>query len=337
MQKKSKSKILIIILIILVIGEAIAIWYVASSKTEASTNTTTTISEKQVSKETIEKTLTGSGEIETSSSEKLTLTTTKYFKTMCVEENDEVKEGENILQYTDGTYLTAEYNMLISTCSVPETGAICTSSNYIEVKNLDLLQMSLSIDETEISDVEKGQEVEIVISALDDKKYTGTISKVNELGTYASNGTTFSAIVSFENDGNIKLGMSASCTAVLQKEENVISVPIEAVQTKQNEKYVVVVNKDGTTEDRTITTGISNDEYVEVKTGLTENETVQVVTSSTTSTGTSSNQSSQGKSSMMGMGSQSGASGMSGGMDRGGSMPSENFGGSQGVMPGGMQ
>lgn len=325
--KKKNKKPLVIFLVILVVVEAIGIWYFWAASNKSTTNTTTTVSEKQVSTQTIEKTLTASGEIETTSTQKLSLTTTKYFKTMCVEENDEVKQGENILQYTDGTYLTADYDCLISSYSVPETSAICTSSNYVEVKSLDSLQMTISVDETEIVYLTKGQSVEITISALDDKKYSGTISKINELGTYASSGTTFTATVTLENDDNIKLGMSASSTVVLQKVENVIAVPVEAIQTKQSEKYVVVVNGDGTTTDTTVTTGISDDEYVEIKSGLSGNEKIQVVTSSTTSTGTSSSSSSSNKQSMM--------SGTSGGMQSGGAMPSGGSMPSGGTMPSG--
>lgn len=302
--KKKKSKAGMIILIILVIVEGIVIGLLVANSNKSTSSTTTTVSEVNVSTQTIEKTLTASSEVATSSTENLTLSTSKYFKTMCVEENDEVKTGENILEYTDGTYLTATYDCLVSTYSVPATGSICTSSNYVTVENLDTLQLSLSVDESEISNISKGQEVQITISALDDKKYTGTITKVNELGTYSSSGSTFTATVQFTNDGNVKLGMSASCTVVLQKVENVIAVPIAAVQTKKDEKYVVVVNTDGTTTNTTITTGVSNDEYVEVKSGLSGNETVQKVTTSTTNTSSSS--SSKNSSSSLTGGSSSG-------------------------------
>ena len=170
--------------------------------------------------------------------------------------------------------------------------------------------MSLSIDETEISKVTKGQEVTITISALDDKEYTGTVTKISELGTYASSGSSFSATVTFENDDEIKLGMSASCTIVLEKEENVICIPVEAVQTKNGEKYVSVVNDDGTITETTITTGVSNDEYVQILTGLTEGQKVQYTQKLTTSTSTSSSSSSS-TGMMGGMMDQGGMSGSS--------------------------
>lgn len=69
--------------------------------------------------------------------------------------------------------------------------------------------------------------------------------------------------------------MSANCTVILEKAENVVVVPKEAIQTANNANYVVVVNDYGTTENVTVETGISNDAYTEIKSGLNEGETVE--------------------------------------------------------------
>ena len=196
---------------------------------------------------------------------------------MCVESGDIISAGENILEYKDGTYLTAEYDCLISTYSVPESGSKATSSNYIELQNLETMTMTLSISETEINKVAKGQEVTITVSAIDNKTYTGTIKSVSGIGTYQSSGTTFSSVVEFENDGNVKPGMSATCSIVIEKAENCVMIPINSVQTNNDEKYVVVVNDDNSTENVTIETGISNSSYVQVTSGLSGGEKIQMV------------------------------------------------------------
>lgn len=318
MKNKKLRKILIIILIIIVfIGGIFAGKAIEARKySEDGNSTTTQISETTVSTQTIENTLTSSGEISSSETEKLDLGTSKYFKTMCVEENDIVKKGEKILKYSDGTYLKADYDCLISSYSVPKTGSKCTSSNYVEVKNMKTLQLNILVDETDINQIKKGQEVKIEISALD-KSITGKITSVNQAGTYSNSGTTFSAVVEFENDGNVKIGMSASCTIVLEKAENTIAVPIEAVQTNNDKKYVVVVKTDGTTENVTIETGISNDSYVQVTSGLSGGETIQMIKQTTNSSKSRRNSS---KNNSLGGGNMQ--------------MPSGNFGG--GTPPSGM-
>ena len=260
-----------------------------------------------------------SGTISSGTTEQLSLTTTKYFTTMCVEEDEYVAEGDNILQYSDGTYLTAPYDLVISSYSVPDTGSICTSSNYVEVQSLEDLYMTLSIDESEIGSVKVGQAATITLNANEDTEYTGTITKINEIGTYSSSGSTYTATLSIENDGNIKIGMSASCTITLEEATDVIAVPIEAVQTKDGQKYVIVVNSDGSTTEVDVETGISDDSYVEITSGLSGGETIQMTSTTTQSTGSSSSSSSKNSGGL--------TSGMSGGMQQGGG-PGER-GGSQ--------
>ena len=313
--KPKTKKICFTIFMILDIALIIYLYIRGNNALSTTSLTTTDVSETTVGTRTITKTLTASGQVASGTTEQLTLTTTKYFKTMCVEEDEYVEEGENILQYSDGTYLTAPYDLVVSSYSVPDTGSICTSSNYIEVQSLEDLYMTLSIDESEIGSVKVGQTAEVTINANEDTTYTGTITKINEIGTYSSSGSSFTATMSIENDGNIKIGMSASCTITLEEATDVIAVPIEAVQTKDSQKYVIVVNSDGSTSEVNVETGISDDSYVEITSGLSGGETIQMTSTTTQSTGTSSSSS------------DSSSGGMSGGTQGGGM---------QGGGPGGM-
>lgn len=288
MKKNIKKKIIagilgiILIVVVFFIGRQSGV-----NAASNSSNTITNVSEVSVGTQTIQKKLTSSGQITSANTEKISLSTSKYFKMMCVEEDDTVKKGENILKYTNGTYLTASQDCVITSYSVPETGNICTSDNYVEVQYLNDLKITLNIDESQIQDVKEEEKVEITLSADETKTYTGKITKIDSIGTYASSGTTFSATVEFENDGNIKIGMTASCTVILQEATDVVAVPIAAVQEKDNSKYVIVVKDDGTTENVDIQTGISNDNYVEVTSGLNGGEKVQVIQTITTSSGKS--------------------------------------------------
>ena len=282
MKKKSKMVWVICILILILVGILYAYMRTETTTNASTTGETTTTKEVEVSRQTITNNLTSSGEIASNVTESLELNMYRYFKEIYVEENDFVEEGANILKYTNGTYLVAPYDCVITKISIPEeAGDRCTSMHSIEVQSTKELIMNISIDEEDIAKVKVGQEVSITVNAYEDKTYTGTVKKINQIGTYASNGSSFSAVVSFANDGEVKIGMSGSCSITLEKAENVISVPIEAVQTKNNEKYVVVKNEEGTTQNVAITTGISNDAYVEVTSGLGGNETIEMTVQTT--------------------------------------------------------
>ena len=132
--KKTKKRLMIAIIIIAISTLTFFIGKQIGINTDSS-STSVTVEYETVGTQTIKKTITSSGSVDTSTTEKLSLKTTKYFETMCVEENDMVNEGENILKYTDGTYLVAPYNCVISSYSVPEASSKATSANYVEIKN----------------------------------------------------------------------------------------------------------------------------------------------------------------------------------------------------------
>lgn len=276
---KKIKKILPTIILVIMVG---VVSFIVGKRIGLNTDTSTTntkIEEATVEKHTITKTLTSSGQIESATTEKLSLSTSYYFSSLCVEEDDIVKKGENILKYTNGTYLKAPYDLVVTSISVPSTNTKASSSNYIEVKSIDTLVVSLKVSESEIANISLDDEAEITLTADSSKKYTGKISKISSVATYSASGSTFPIEITLENDeeDNIKIGMSVSCTINIEELKDVIAVPINAVQINGSKRYVVLI-KDGKTEEVEVTTGLSDDEYVEIKSGLDGGETIQIVT-----------------------------------------------------------
>ena len=313
--KKIKKKIPYIILIIVCSSACFYVGKKVGLNTDTSSSNTK-IEDVKVSKQTIKKTLTSSGQIEASATNKITLNTSYKFNSVLVEEGDLVKKGTKIIKYSGGKYLTAPYDLVISKLSLPTKGDKATSKNYIEVYKVSKVIVSISINESEISNIKVGDEVQITLSADSSKTYTGKISKISSVATYSTSGSTFLAEVSIKNDGNLKIGMSVSCTINIGERSDVLAVPINAIQINGDKRYVVVVDGDET-EEVEVTTGLSDDDYVEVKSGLTTNDTVRVVTVTTQSTiRSNSNNSGRNRSS----------GNMPGGNMPGGNMPSGNFG-----------
>lgn len=284
--KKKISPIAIAIVVLVVILAIIIYLYVKPESSDTTNINTTQTSDGTLvavsSIQTIENTLSSSGEIESSLDEKLSLHASYYFEKLLVDENVYIEEGTNIVEYTNGTYLTAPYDCVIVGTNLPNEDEVCTTSHYVEVKSIDSLSMNLSVSESDINKIEIGDTVDITITATNEK-LEGYITSISEVGTYSSSGSYFSAKVTFENNGNLKIGMSASCEIIIEKAENVVAVPLEAVQTSDDGKYVIVVNDDGSTSEVSVETGISNDAYIQIKSGISEDTTVQMLESSTSS------------------------------------------------------
>lgn len=201
-----KKKILIIILIILLVGEAFFVGRQVGFNTKDN-KTKTIITEEIVSNHDIKKTLTGSGQVLAKTTEKLELTTTKYFEAMCVEEDDTILKGENILKYTNGTYLVAPYDCYITELNLPDLNGKVLNIHYVGIASSNSLMVTMNIDETNIKKISVGLETTIEVTSLN-KTYKGNITHIASTG----NNGKFEIEIEFENDGDVKIGMTGSVT-----------------------------------------------------------------------------------------------------------------------------
>ena len=84
--------------------------------------------------------------------------------------------------------------------------------------------------------------------------------------------------------------MSTSCTVILKEEKEVISVPIDSIsENSDGKQYVTKINEDETTEEVIVETGIADENYVQILSGLALNDKIQIETEITESTNNSNN------------------------------------------------
>lgn len=213
MKNKIDIRIYIIIILIIILGVLLFFYFRNDSNSFSSNfeeqsqsfslSTDVIDSEETVSNETLVSTTTSASSALT---ENVELHATYYLEECYVEVGDKVSSGDNILKYTNGKYLTAPYDCVITTLNIPDEEEQCTGEHYVTVSATNLLQVSLSVDESIINEFYLGQEATITISALDDKEYVGYITSISNT---ASNGK-FEVVCEFDNDGEILLGMTAS-------------------------------------------------------------------------------------------------------------------------------
>ena len=172
-----------------------------NTKIKQNSNSNSTTSQEQESTETLSST----SEVKSALIENVELHATYYLEEAYVEENSYAQKGDNILKYTNGTYLTAPYDCYIVELNVPDEEGKCLNSHYVQIQSKNILTVSMKIDETKINKVNVGDEVQITVSAID-KTYTGYITHI---GSTASNGK-FTIDIEFENDGDVKLGMTST-------------------------------------------------------------------------------------------------------------------------------
>ena len=269
-----KKKVIIGVVLLIVI--IISIYYMIT-KTNEKVSSIEIVTEKEaaVEKNTIISTLTAPAEVSSGTMEKLALNTSYYYLSMCVEEEEYVKKGDSLLKYSNGKYLVAPYNCVVMSYNVPDAKSICEDSHYVYIASLDDLYININISEEQVRNISVGQEVSLIANYDTTKNYEGKITKINEIGTRSTGGTTFAAVASIVNDGTLKLGMSINSEVVISKNDDLLTLPVEAIIIEDDGRYVNKINDDGTVEKILVEIGVSDATNVQIVSGLLEGDKVK--------------------------------------------------------------
>ncbi len=165
------------------------------------------------------------------------------------------------------------------------TGATAPGSADLTVASLQM-EVSATVTETDYPSLKVGQAVTVSITALD-KTATGTVKEIDPTGTSSGTGgvVSYPVIVSIDPvpDGTAS-GMSADIEVVTAEASDVLSVPATALNGRDGNYAVRVLGADGVPTATAVEVGLVTSSLAEIKSGLTEGQTV-VTGTSTAQTG----------------------------------------------------
>ena len=158
------------------------------------------------------------------------------------------------------------------------------SETLCTIYDLSYLEMTLNVDELEILSIKEGQTVTITADAIPDRTFTGVVTSVSAAGTTTGGTTTYPVTIRIDDTGDLLPGMNATAEIEVSSASNALAVPNGSV-VRGN---YVLVTKDSPSaanavQDMTapdgyvyvkITTGTSDDDYIEVASGLQEGDTI---------------------------------------------------------------
>ena len=153
-------------------------------------------------------------------------------------------------------------------------------------------QMTISVDELDIIHVQTGQSATVAMDAITDKTYNATVTYISTLGTASSGITGYDVTIQLEADEQLKLGMNGTVTIAVGQQENVLLVPLAALQSDARGSYVWLYSPDfAATEEEPgvktyVNTGLSNEDYAAVTGGFRAGDQVLAVRSAATTNNT---------------------------------------------------
>ncbi|MEJ2568129.1 MAG: efflux RND transporter periplasmic adaptor subunit, partial [candidate division WOR-3 bacterium] len=142
------------------------------------------------------------------------------------------------------------------------------------VADLSEMIVKASINEVDVVKLKKGQEVKIGFDAIRGVVYQGKVRRISPSGTEEDNLVVYPVEVEILNpDDRIRPGMTADLDIIIEKADNALSVPKQAVMSRDGQS-TVLVKKQGRIIPEPVVTGISNEINMEIKSGLEEGDTV---------------------------------------------------------------
>ena len=145
----------------------------------------------------------------------------------------------NIKDKYDDYELTANFDWVITEMDIQVWDSINPASSntnpkYIYVESNNILEMTFDVEQIDIIQLKVWMDAEVYLDAYPNEIYYWKISEINTIPNTSSMTTTYTMTVTFEkNDPNeiILAGMWGSAKIILNKIENVLLVPSQAITT----------------------------------------------------------------------------------------------------------
>lgn len=146
------------------------------------------------------------------------------------------------------------------------------------VADMSKMQIKVLVDETDIGRVKLGQPVSFTVDTYPDKTFVGKVTTISRSATTSSNVVYYPVYVDVDSaEGLLFPTMTARATIQTGESKNVLVVPASAVKEEKGKKYVQT-RLNGKTQNITVETGLSDDDNVEIISGLNAGDQVVLPT-----------------------------------------------------------
>lgn len=177
--------------------------------------------------------------------------------------------------------VTADFSGTVNSVEYSEDSASATLSQDIVTISPDReVSVTIGVDESNILSLKVGQTADVTVKSVGSDIIEGTVTNISKSADSSSGVTQYSAVITFPKSENMLSGMTASVDVRIEGVENAVIIPADALHRTSSSYYVYTSYDEATGEYggmREVTPGVSNSNYVEIISGLSEGEIVYYV------------------------------------------------------------
>ncbi len=146
------------------------------------------------------------------------------------------------------------------------------NSKVATIMRTGTLRLRIDVPEQAVGLVSVGQSISLQTSAYPDRNFAGTVARIMPNVNPTARTLTVEAEVN-NIDGLLKPGQFATVRLTQSQPENAVLIPVSAVKTEGDVNKVYVVEA-GAARERLVQLGLLENDMIQVKTGVAENEVV---------------------------------------------------------------
>lgn len=190
----------------------------------------------------------------------------------------DLQEAEAILSYTT---ITATIDGLVSFISTQEGETVVASLNaptFVTLVDLKKLQVTSFVDETDIGRIQVGQKAVFTVDSYPEKAFKAVVYDIHPKAVIKDNVVNYEVMLDVDKEDMhfLRPDMTTNVVVTTGVHSDVLAIPKDAVK-RVGDKSVVVAKADAELVEKPIVTGWRDGDFMEIKSGVNENEQVGVL------------------------------------------------------------
>ncbi len=169
------------------------------------------------------------------------------------------------------------FNGVVVSMNTPFPGInILPTSASFRIIDPRSLYFQTQVDETDIPKIKEGREVTVKLDAFPEQVFTGQVDRIDLISTLSSGGgTAYKVQVGIKDLGDLilRVGMNGDAEILETDIKDALLLPATALVEKDGKTYVWKVEKSKAKKSE-IAIGQANDNYIQIFSGLNENDLV---------------------------------------------------------------
>ena len=272
-KKRIFRKIILTLIVLILLGGA-GLYTWARLKDQY----TVTYDEYTAARGTISNSLSFSGNLALRDSATYTAGSNGTVRNVYVQNGDQVKKGDRLVRLSSGSVYTADFDGTVNLVSVEKGDEVKAGATLVQIADFQHMSVSFRVDEYDIGDVQVGDACTVTATATE-KTFSSSVETINYISSAGGNVAYYTATANVDVDGGVYPGMQVTVTIPQEEAADVVVLKADALSfTPANQAFVYKMKEDETLEEVQVEVGVSNGNYVEIRSGLAEGEKVYAVT-----------------------------------------------------------